>query len=561
MAGFGEQVPEQVPETRGLTAGSRPHAGECIPGGAADEHALSDLASFTMSADGRITSWGAAARRLFGRTGEQAVGSPVTDLLAAGHENALSGALAAARAGESWVGSVAVAGPDGRRAVAIRWDPLEGTHRPPQVAVVARQFAPVPEALLDAHARLGASLDLAETVRQVLELSIPRFADAGAVYLLEQLVAGGRDEAVGTGGEAVFRRLAIHTTDGSHRRWEDALPDEEVVVFPRSTPMAKAAAGGRPVLFDQPDAGMRERASRYAGGDILSRYASFLVTPLTARGEVAGLLLLARAAGAPVFGAPEISAAEGLAARAGVCVDNARLYTQERRTAEALKRGLLPHRMASPAGLDVAHRYQPAGDQAIGGDWFDVIALPGGRATVTVGDAMGHGPEAAAVMAQLRAATHALADLGLSPDALLHRLNRMAMTVSDAVFATCVCAIIDPGSGSCLLSRAGHLLPLLALPGGSCGVVGMPAGLPLGLGEAEFSTVEISLPPGAILALYTDGLVENRGRTLDHGVETLRAAVAGIRGPLPAACDSIVSSLCQHGEDDTTLVLIRMPGP
>lgn len=546
-----------------MTAEGRPHVGVSMPAvsNGGDAPGLHGLATFTMSLGGRITSWSEAAAELFGRASDRAVGSQVTALLAPGHDSSLASALTRVRAGEAWSGSVAVAGPAGRQAVAFRWDVLTGPEGPSQVAVVARRLAPAgPDMLADAGTRLGASLDLAETVRQVLGLSIPRFADAGVVYLLEPLLASGRGRAGDGGGEAVVRRVAIHTADGSHRSWQNVLPDGEVVVLPEGAPLARCITTGRPVLFERPDSGMRERASRYTGGDILARYVSFLATPLTARGEVAGLLLLARAAGAAAFGPLEVAAAEGLAARAGVCVDNARLYTQERRTAEALQRGLLPRQVAAPAGLDVAHRYRPAGDQAIGGDWFDVIALPGGRAAVTVGDAMGHGPEAAAVMAQLRSANHVLADLDLPPDELLHRLNRVAMTVTDGTFATCVCAIIDPARGSCVLARAGHLPPLLAFPGGACDVVELPSGLPLGLGEAAFHAAQVTLPPGAVLALYTDGLVENRSRTFDVGIRALQSALGDVRGALAPACDVIIGELCQHGEDDTTLVLVRMPG-
>ncbi len=515
-----------------------------------------------MTAGGQILSWSAAAGALFGRPVQQAVGSHVADLLVPGHEEALAPALAAARSGDSWSGSVAAAGPNGRQAIAFRWDPVHGAAPKPHIAVVARPIVPSGlDLVAEADSQLGGTLDLTETARQVLSLAVPRLADAGSVYLLEPLLTAGRASRADPAGEAVVRRLAVYAADGAHRRWTDVLPDGEVVVFPQDSPAARCVAAGRPVMFDQPDAGMEERLARTGhAADLLSRYSSFLVTPLAARGEVAGLLLLARTAGTPQFSPLELAAAEGLAARAGVCVDNARLFTQERRTAEALQRGLLPREMSAPAGLDVAHRYRPAGDNAIGGDWYDVIPLPDGRATVTVGDAMGHGPEAAAVMAQLRAATHVLADLELPPAELLHRLNRMAMTVTDGTFATCVCATVDPARGTCVLARAGHLPPLLARPDGSCEVIELPSGLPLGLGDTEFHAAEVALPPGAVLALYTDGLVENRARTFDAGIAALQAALGEMRGPLPAACDTIIGELCRHGEDDTTLVLVRMPG-
>ncbi len=559
-------------EASGAAVGGRPHAPAGISSlfalggpaaGGASAPGLTGLASFTMTAGGQILSWSAAAGQLFGRPVHQAVGSHVAGLLAPGHEDTLADALAAVGAGDSWSGSVSATGPHGRQAVAFQWDPVHSAAPQPHIAVVARAITPAaPDILAEADSLLGGTLDLTETARQVLGLAVPRLADAGSVYLLEPLLTAGRASRGDTAGEAVVRRLAMYAADGEHRRLADVLPDGEVVVFSQDSPAARCVAAGRPVMFGHPDAGMEERLARTGhGADLLSRYSSFLVAPLAARGEVAGLLLLARTAGTPPFGPLDLAVAEGLAARAGVCVDTARLFTQERRTAEALQRGLLPREMSAPAGLDVAHRYRPAGDNAIGGDWYDVIPLPDGRATVTVGDAMGHGPEAAAVMAQLRAATHVLADLELPPAELLHRLNRMATTVTEGTFATCVCATVDPARGTCVIARAGHLPPLLALPDGSCDAIDLPSGLPLGLGEMEFHATEVALPPGAVLALYTDGLVENRARTFDVGIEELQAALAAVRGPLPAACDAIIGELCQHGEDDTTLVLVRMPGP
>jgi Stage II sporulation protein E (SpoIIE)/GAF domain/PAS fold len=535
-----------------------------VAAASSDRHAgrtaavLADLASFTLEPGGLITSWSDAAARMFGRAAEQAVGAHVQSLLADGHEAALGSALAAAAAGTSWSGSMPAACAGGPRPLSFRWDPLRGPANP-HVAVVVHSSPPGAEVIADVGTQLGASLDLTETARQVLELAVPGFADAGAVYLLDALLPA----APGGGGEAVARRLAVQPETRALPPPVSA-PAGDVVIFPPGSPPARCVAAGRPVVFGSPDADLPSELPRWRlnSTDVFHGYASFLVAPLTARGEATGLLLLARRPGTPAFGPADLAPAEALTARAGVCVDNARLFTQERRSAEALQQGLLPRALAAPAGLDVAHHYRPAGDNVIGGDWYDVIALPHGRWAIAVGDAMGHGPEAAALMAQLRAATHVLADLDLSPDELLYRLNRMAMTVTDGTFATCVCATLDPASGTCVLARAGHLPPVVALPDGTCDVVDLPPGLPLGLGDADFYAVRLDLPPGAMLALYTDGLVENRSRTFEDGIGELRTALTAARGPLTAACDTIASALSTHGEDDTTLVLARLPaGP
>jgi len=291
--------------------------------------------------------------------------------------------------------------------------------------------------------------------------------------------------------------------------------------------------------------------------------------PLIARGVVVGCATFGRAPASPAFNPGDVTLAGELASRAAVCIDNARLYDRERRTALALRRGLLPSRPHVPAGLEVSPVYQPVGDSVIGGDWHDIVPLPGGRAALIVGDAMGHGPEAAAIMAQLRTAAHTLAGLELPAEQVLHRLDAMAAEMDQigegmtaAPFATCIYAVIDPSGRTVEIARAGHLPPVLALPGGATQVLDLPAGLPLGLGTGSFEATRFSLPPGAVLALYTDGLVESRTRPIDDGLAALRQALSSTLGQpggvLEAACQAVTQMLREHGEDDITLMLARV---
>ncbi|HEY5985789.1 MAG TPA: PP2C family protein-serine/threonine phosphatase [Streptosporangiaceae bacterium] len=407
---------------------------------------------------------------------------------------------------------------------------------------VLRAVPQVAELPGGAHVWLGTTLDLTETAQQVLHLAVPRLGDAAAVYVREPLFAIGVPGGREAGDQVIARCLVSSLPHGGGLGDEEFSLGRDVIIFAAGTPLSRCLDDATPVLFEQA---------------IASSRTSFLVMPMTAHGEVTGFLLIAREPGRPGYDADDMAAASELAARAGVCVDNARLFAQERRTAEALQRGLLPRDLPTPRGVEVAHRYVPAGDHLVGGDWCDLVPLPEDRTAIVVGDAMGHGPEAASVMAQLRAAAHVLADLDLPPDALLGRLNRMAATVADGTFATCVCATVDPARGTCMIARAGHLPPILALPDGSTQVIDLPPGLPLGLGEATFHAIQTTLPPGAILALYTDGLVESRKRPFDEGILALRTALAAAVGPLPTRCSSITESLGQCGEDDTTLVLVR----
>jgi serine phosphatase RsbU (regulator of sigma subunit) len=215
-----------------------------------------------------------------------------------------------------------------------------------------------------------------------------------------------------------------------------------------------------------------------------------------------------------------------------------------------------------PDGLEVAHRYLPVGASVVGGDWHDIIPLSGGRAVLVVGDAMGHGPEAAAVMVQLRTAARTLADLELPPEQVLPRLDKMAAEMAPASFATCIYAVIDPADGSCVVARAGHLPAILVRPDGTTQVLDLPPGLPLGLGAESFQALRFGVPAGATLALYTDGLVESRSRPIDTGMAALREALAAdLADPsasLDSVCARVTAALQEHGEDDITLVLARI---
>ena len=165
-------------------------------------------------------------------------------------------------------------------------------------------------------------------------------------------------------------------------------------------------------------------------------------------------------------------------------------------------------------------------------------------------------------MVQLRTAAHTLAELELAPEEVLQRLDRMAAEMPAALFATCIYTVVNPDGNSCVAAQAGHLQPMLTSPDGGTQILELPPGLPLGLGEDSFEATEIRLPPGATIALYTDGLVESRTRPLDKGLAALRHELTGaLAGPgttLDSACETVTRALREHGEDDITLVLARI---
>jgi len=527
---------------------------------------LTDLATLTLDPSGRVTSWSVTATSLFGHTASAVTGRHVCEVLmtGAGHRELVALALAEVAAGRVWSATVA-GGSLGEGRFAIRWEPLAGLGGGALVIAQRAWPQPAPSWLSEAAARLGSSLDLTQTASEVVDAAVPGFADAAIIYAAERLLIGGDLTSHRGGPGAAVRRLAVRMAGRDATAADSPIRPGEVLVLGRDEPGSRTMATGEPILFDHLDGETAARIARTPGGrEIVAGYASWLAMPLIARGVVVGCAIFARAPASPAFNAGDITLAGELASRAAVCIDNARLYALERRTALALQQGLLPGQPQVPDGLEVAHRYLPVGASVVGGDWHDIVPLSRGRAALIVGDAMGHGPEAAAVMVQLRTAAHTLAELDMPPGDVLRRLDKMAAGIAAAPFATCIYAVIDPPGSACEIAQAGHLPPALVPPGGEATLLELPPGLPLGLGAESFQATSVRLPPGAALALYTDGLVESRLRSLDEGLAALRSALgtclARPGATLRDACDAVTAQLRQHGEDDITLVLARIPG-
>jgi serine phosphatase RsbU (regulator of sigma subunit) len=242
-----------------------------------------------------------------------------------------------------------------------------------------------------------------------------------------------------------------------------------------------------------------------------------------------------------------------------VHIDNARLYTREHDAAATLQRSLLPRDIPRVPGLDIAYRYRPASRVAeIGGDWFDVIPLDRGQVALVVGDVTGHGIRAAAIMGQLRTTTAALARLGSPPEEIMRQLSGVVAAHGDEAGATCVHAVCDLRSQRCRLTSAGHLPPVLCHPDGTTEVIDLPVGLLLGVGHGPYQSVDRPLPAGSLLALYTDGLVEEPGEDIGTGMSRLaRALTVGPDRSLEELCDHVLASLAPRPRDDIALLLAR----
>ncbi|MFE7778231.1 SpoIIE family protein phosphatase [Streptomyces sp. NPDC057445] len=239
-----------------------------------------------------------------------------------------------------------------------------------------------------------------------------------------------------------------------------------------------------------------------------------------------------------------------------------RLRASERRhreTAVTLQRSLLPQELEQPDDLRIAAEYRPGGtDAAVGGDWYDVITLGAGRTALVIGDVMGRGVRAAAVMGQLRTAVRAYARLDLPPHEVLQLLDGLAAEIDPSQIATCVYAVHDPNEGRLVYASAGHLPILVRDADGMVHRAEEPTGPPLGTGGWLHTSGTVPLTPGSVAVLYTDGLVERRGEDIDEGLAALERALAGATGAPQVVCDRLIRSLgvtAEHDDDVAVLVL------
>ncbi|WP_030594103.1 ATP-binding SpoIIE family protein phosphatase [Streptomyces anulatus] len=242
-----------------------------------------------------------------------------------------------------------------------------------------------------------------------------------------------------------------------------------------------------------------------------------------------------------------------------------RLRTSERRhreTAVTLQRSLLPQELEQPDDLRIAATYQPGGtDAAVGGDWYDVITLGAGRTALVIGDVMGRGVRAAAVMGQLRTAVRAYARLDLPPHEVIQLLDGIAAEIDASQIATCVYAVHDPNEGRLVYASAGHLPILVCDEDGTVHRAADPTGPPLGTGGWVHTSGTIALPPGSTAVLYTDGLVERRSEDIDEGVASLARALSGAKGSPQVVCDRLIRSLgvtAEH-DDDVAVLVVQHP--
>ena len=397
--------------------------------------------------------------------------------------------------------------------------------------------------------------EAAERMSRRLE-SLQRVTDAALAYLSEEELLGELLQRISDILQVDTVAILILEGDTLHARAAKGIEEEveQRVQIPLGRGFAgRIAAERRAIAIEDVDhADILNPILRQKG------IKSLLGVPLLVQGRVIGVLHIGSLTPRK-FTEDDRDLLQLAADRAAIAIEQARLYEQ-RRVAEALQRRLLPAGLADRSGLDAAGRYLPAAGGSLGGDWYDAFPLAGGRVAVAVGDVAGHGVEAAAVMAQLRTAVRAYAADGHAPGAVVDRVNNLMLSLGPQAMTTIVYLVIDPAAESLELVSAGHPPALVVDRSGAARYLWPRGGIPLGVAAAATYEAEtFPFATGAIVLVYTDGLVERRGESIELGLERLRELAEGARD-VEALCAAIVERLVpETPNDDVAFIAARVP--
>ncbi|WP_392873146.1 SpoIIE family protein phosphatase [Streptomyces sp. LN499] len=425
----------------------------------------------------------------------------------------------------------------------------------------------------EAGTRLGSTLDVMQTSQELADLAVPLFADGVAVDLEQSVPFGdGAPVRIGSIGERfpVLRRAGVASI--RHGAPESPWVRGERTLVPPASPAAEVLRTGKSYLgpkVDTTPGGWIDQSPALAQRIREHGMHSVMVVPIRARRVLLGMAVFIRTENPLPFQETDLLLAEELVKRAAVSLDKARQYRREHTAAFALQRNLRPHRLRGGGAVEAASRYQPADiDRGVGGDWFDVIPLSGARVALVVGDVVGHGINAAATMGRLRTAVRTLANMEVPPGELLARLDDTVQRLAEAdadvpdpavVGATCLYVVYDPVTRKCTMTTAGHPPPAIIDPQGKVTFPDLPTGTPLGIGlGALFEAMELELPEGSLLALYTDGMIETRDHDIEEGMHRLGTALAQPELSLEELCTRAMAPVeDQLACDDASLLLVR----
>ncbi|MCP8708205.1 SpoIIE family protein phosphatase [Streptomyces sp. AC04842] len=408
----------------------------------------------------------------------------------------------------------------------------------------------------------GAGTDRLVTITQVLSLA-GSLTEAVGVQDVVQLVADEIVPAVGGQGLVVLGSRAGRLRVLGHRGYAEPAVVERFDGLPLSepTPGGQVLRTGVPAFFES-----REELERLypALQTHPSEFSAWAYLPLIASGRPVGTCVVSY--GAPHrFATEERAVLTSLAGLIAQALERAMLYDVKHRLAHGLQEALLPHTLPALDRIEAAARYLPATrGMEIGGDFYDLVPTEGVAAAV-IGDVQGHNVTAAGLMGQVRTAVRAYTAVGQAPDEVMRSTNRLLLDLGAELFASCLYLRLDPVRGRAVMSRAGHPPPLLRRPDGRVRVLDLAGGPLLGIdGTAVYPSTEVALPPGSLLVLYTDGLVESPGVDFEDALAALCRRLTEL-GDLPL--DDLADALMRHGPhsadrlDDTAVLLLRsLPG-
>ncbi|MGW2936618.1 SpoIIE family protein phosphatase [Streptomyces sp. NPDC001156] len=415
--------------------------------------------------------------------------------------------------------------------------------------------------------QVGRSLDVVRTAQDLADVLVPAFGDLAAVVLAQSVLDGDEPPKQLGGGDLHLHTAALAPTTAA---WPSGIRCGDPVPPLSDHPLLRSSQHGKTVVYS------RDGFTALMGGPQLAKSVlpkdahTVMVAPLYARGLTLGYIVVCRTGRSDPFTEDEADLMTQIASRGALAIDNARRYTREHRAAVALQQRLLPPATTDTPAAETAGVYLPAGGGAdIGGDWYDAIALPSLRLALVAGDVVGHGMPASATMGRLRAAIQTLADLEMEPDELLTRIADLVQRLAaeappgdhDTIGATCLYAVYDPVTRRCAIASAGHPPPVLVRPDGTAEAVGISPGPPLSVSGMPYETTTLDLEPGSILALYTDGLIEQGDGDIDHGVRRLIDALAASCRPDRALDETgralLAGLVDQVSCDDAALLLAR----
>jgi hypothetical protein len=388
---------------------------------------------------------------------------------------------------------------------------------------------------------VGASLDLMTTLKGMVELIVPEFADTCELYLTgEPLDASAPPPRLPL-------RLAIAGNTPLLPPPEGEQPPPSAITYvDQRNPAHRSITLRRPILFDVDERVIAsvDQPRRDEHFDYIAVRTAITV-PLLVGNAYHGAVYFGLGPSGRTYTEYDVETAGELGGRIAHAVANARAFERQHRAAITLQRGLLPGDLPAIEDLDLESRYEPgtAGTE-VGGDWFEVVPLSAGRVALVIGDVMGRGLTAAAVMGQVRAAVRAFAALDLPASDVLTHLDNLITNLAagpDGALVSCVYAIFEPATASITVANAGHLPPALVTPNGDVRLLAEPDGIILGVGGAPFSEARYPFPTGGTLALYTNGLVESPEIDIGQGVERLLAALA-TDGPTDSAAAGATDS-------------------